>query len=290
VTCTDFQAQVDALALGMLEPAEAAAVEAHLAESGEHDDCFQAYARAHETAAQLVHALPPARPGADLWQRIDTKLGGVAAIAPPPRARRVWFLASAAAVAILIIVVGVTLTKLSKLRNERDAFQMALNAQTLVAAQAHDAAEAATRTAQETARDGIACLKRIATIQDDLAQQRDALTLLEKPGTRIVPLMPQGAEDVHASALLSADGNRAMVVSSGLPIRPGSDLELWVIRGKNPPRAAGFLRTRPDGTAYGEIDRAALAEGIPDAFAVSVEPLGGRPTPSEVILVGALKS
>ena len=56
------------------------------------------------------------------------------------------------------------------------------------------------------------------------------------------------------------------------------------------PIAAGFLQDAVDGTAYGEVDPAVLTAGLPDAFAISLEPKGGSAAPTEVVLVGKTKT
>jgi len=47
VTHQEFLEQVDAYALGALDPAEARALEAHLASGGPHPECEDALARAN---------------------------------------------------------------------------------------------------------------------------------------------------------------------------------------------------------------------------------------------------
>jgi anti-sigma-K factor RskA len=63
------------------------------------------------------------------------------------------------------------------------------------------------------------------------------------------------------------------------------------VRGKDPPKAAGFLRQNEGGMLMGEIDPAALAPGPPDAFAVSLEPEGGSPSPTaeQILVLGKIK-
>jgi anti-sigma-K factor RskA len=46
------------------------------------------------------------------------------------------------------------------------------------------------------------------------------------------------------------------------------------------------MQASAGGTAAGEVDRVLLREGPPDALAVSLEPAGGSPSPTQVVLVG----
>jgi hypothetical protein len=133
------------------------------------------------------------------------------------------------------------------------------------------------------------CLNVLETMKAGSALKRDALALLDKPSTRVVPLAPVAGKPYRASAIVNLAERRAIVVSSSMPRQPGKDFELWVIRGKHhPPAPAGFLRTAEGGVEIGEIDSKLLGGPEPDAFAVSLEPLGGQPKPTDVLMVGAL--
>jgi anti-sigma-K factor RskA len=65
--------------------------------------------------------------------------------------------------------------------------------------------------------------------------------------------------------------------------------QLWVIRGTTAPVPAGFLSAAGQTTA-GEVARDVLAGPPPDALAVSLEPPGGSPSPTQVVLVGKLST
>ena len=50
--------------------------------------------------------------------------------------------------------------------------------------------------------------------------------------TKIVHFAPQSGDGYRASALWNAAAGRAIVLSSGLAQKPGSNFELWIIEGE----------------------------------------------------------
>jgi anti-sigma-K factor RskA len=93
----------------------------------------------------------------------------------------------------------------------------------------------------------------------------------------------------RATALYNATQKRALAISTSMQPVAGKDYELWVIAGNAPPKPAGFLRFDASGVAVGEFDAALLRETSPDALAISLEPAGGGPTPTDVILLAKLR-
>jgi anti-sigma-K factor RskA len=252
VTCDEVVALAGARALEALEPDERAAIDAHLAGPGPHQGCREAVDRARDTAAELASALPEVRPDPAVWAAIAARAGATSGAAPARRPRIGpvgWAAAVAAAAALAVVWVD-----RRELRRER--------------------ADA------ERARAELRALAGAAELQ------REALALLDRPGSRVVPLEPQPGQVGRAVAVVSEAAGRAVVVSSSLPPRPGKTYQLWVIRGTGAPQPAGFLAPATGGTAAGEIDRRLLAGAPPDALAVSLEPEGGSPSPTEVVLVG----
>jgi anti-sigma-K factor RskA len=248
VTCADVVALAGAHALGALEPEERAALEAHLAGPGPHEGCREAVDRAAATAAELARALPEVKPDPAVWAAIEARSG--AAPARRPRVGPAGWVAVAAAAAALVVV-GIDRRDLRRGREEL-----------------------------EQARTELRALAGAADLQ------REALALLDRPGSRVVPLEPQPGQAGRAVAVVNAAEGRAVVISSSLPPQPGKTYQLWVIRGSGAPRPAGFLTQAAGGAATGEIDRSLLAGTPPDALAVSLEPEGGSPSPTQVVLVG----
>jgi anti-sigma-K factor RskA len=291
MTCNEFKEQVDAWVLGALEEGEAQECEEHLTASTGHEGCPETLTRARATAAALTGTLPAHKPDPQVWMSIEQALDPepiMPARSPvrPWRERLAWAIAAASllfAGGLGWKLHGVTAT-------------VAADASAAIRLKAaYQAALSASRSREmKLQSDKDACGKELAGLKGDAELQHDALALLEDPRTQVVTFQPgivgESGAGSRATALVNLVTGRALVLSSTLQPKPGSDFELWVLRGKEPPRPAGFLRPRGDGTVAGEIDRRLLADGTPDALAVSVEPAGGRPTPTAVILIGALKS
>ena len=262
MTCAELRELAAAHALGALEPAEQAEVERHLTTPGSHDGCREAVDRARATVGALAGALPEVKPDPRVWEAIEIRTG---LLRPrfPGRVGKVGWAAVAAAVALL----GVVQVERLELHRQRDEARQARAAAEVAAAE-RDRLRGALEAAQVTT-----------------ALARDALALLDLPGTRLVAMDPQPGQSARAVALVNAADGRAVVASTALPPQPGKTYQLWVIRGKAAPRPAGFMRTAA-GVAAGEVDPSLLAGGAPDALAVSLEPPGGSAAPTQVLLVG----
>jgi anti-sigma-K factor RskA len=265
MTCAELLELAGAYALGALEPDERAAVEAHLAAPGPHQGCQEAVDRARATAAELSRALPEVKPDPAVWRAIEARTGA----GSRPRAARMgpagW--AALAAAAIALVFLGVTLREGRRQRDE------AIRAQ----ADARAAAEERDRLRAE-----------LDALARDSAPSREALALLAQPGARLVRLAPQPGQAGDAVAVYDPGAGRAVILSSSLPPQAGKTYQLWVIRGAAPPRAAGFLAPPAGGVSAGEVDPAAVGGAPPDALAVSLEPEGGSPAPTQVLLVGRI--
>lgn len=291
MTCAEFKQNVHAYALGALDPPDLAACDAHLAESRRHQGCHEELARAFDAAALLAESLAGEQPAPSVWSAIERKINlgerGIDSTAdagkPMTSARRrasfrwreslAWGLAAAAAVAL--ILTNLALRDSQKRVAQRD--------QTL--ALARDQANAAARASEEQRE---ICLRELATVRGELGQRGAALMLVQDRGTRLVPLEAQGEVPYRASAILNPAQRRALLLASRLAPQPGKDYELWLIYGRDKV-AAGILQTSPEGATLHEVDQQLLAAGTPDAFAVTIEPEGGRPQPTgPIVLVGAV--
>lgn len=108
--------------------------------------------------------------------------------------------------------------------------------------------------------------------------------MLADPDARVVRLGPVDVKRTEtAVALYRPARQTAVVLSSALTPQPGRDFQLGILRGKQPPVPAGFLRPSPSGLMGGELDRALLTTSF-DAVAVSREPEGGSRQPTEVLM------
>ena len=285
MTCAEFLEGVALYAMGALTPDEARDLEAHVERSGPHDGCAEALAKARVDVAALDAALP--LPPAELWSRIDAAIGDSApAAAPTPApakiiplrpARAPWIIAAVAlAAAVALIPWGF------RLRGERDE----------AIARAHMAESDATDLrviGKETATalaERQRCQGDLEKLQRDLTLYRDAVALLDIPGTKVVAMAPQGTHKQPASVIYHLGLKRALVVGVAFQVPTGKAAQLWIIRGKGAPIAAGFVTQLPGGITVGDFDPK-LLESPPDAFAISLEPPGGSPAPTDVVLVGA---
>jgi anti-sigma-K factor RskA len=257
VTCAEAIELAAAHALGALAPEERVALEAHLAGTGPHQGCPQAVDLARATAAELARTLPVVKPDPGVWRAIEARISPArrAAWAGPAG----WVVAAVAAVALALALL------------DRQALRLGR--------------EEASRAWARAELDRDQVRTQLGALADAAAVQQQALELLDRPGTRLVPLAPQPGQTARAVAIVNLGESRAVIASATLPPQPGKTYQLWVIREAAPPAPAGFLRAT-DGGAAGEVDPVALRGAPPDALAVSLEPTGGSPSPTQVLLVG----
>jgi anti-sigma-K factor RskA len=280
VTHQEFLDQVDAYALGALEPAEARALEQHLDVEGPHPLCEAALARAHETVATLAADLKPVAPPPHVWDGIARGIAraqepGPGAPAPqqpspspaaprqPPR-RRVpaWTYGIAAAAVVTMIVSGVQVRQ-------------------------------AWRAAREVSAAASECRRELAEARIDVLRKEDALQLLTEPGTQLVSLKPtpvaEGALAQGKGVVLFNPRGRALFVGKSFAAQATRDYELWLIR-NGKPVAARVLSAEPDGRIFADVAPEMLTGGRPTGFAVSLEQKGGeRDAPKgPVFLTGAV--
>jgi anti-sigma-K factor RskA len=250
VTHAEFLDQVDAYALGALEPDEARALAAHLRDEGPHSECEAALARAQGVVTTLVSDLTPIEPPPRVWKAIERTIA--------PRARApAWAWGLAGAAALLLVVGGVAV---------RDVQRNAEQARFLAAQ----------------------CARELADARVDLLRKEDALKLLVEPGTQLVSLRPSPGAQGSGVVLYHPRG-RALFLSQRLPAEPTRDYELWLIRDGRPV-AAGLLPQPPEGQVLVDVRPEVLAGGRPSAFAVSLERKGGEQTAPRgaIVLQGAL--
>jgi len=252
VTHAEFLDQVDAYALGALEPDEARALAAHLRDEGPHPECDAALARAQGVVTTLVSDLTPIEPPPRVWKAIERTIAPRAS----PRVSA-WGWGLAAAAALLLVVGGVAV---------RDVQRNAEQARFLAAQ----------------------CARELADARVDLLRKEDALKLLVEPGTQLVSLRPSPGAQGSGVVLYHPRG-RALFLSQRLPAEPTRDYELWLIRDGRPV-AAGLLPQPPEGQVLVDVRPEVLAGGRPSAFAVSLERKGGEQTAPRgaIVLQGAL--
>lgn len=267
--CSEFHELAAAYALDALAEEERVACLHHLEHEDPHEGCEALLLRYERTVGALSTLHAPVEPPSSLWRSLEAR------ILP---ARRPWREPLAWALAAAGLLAGLWLRSegVEHAERERDAMEDAL---------ANTSNELA---GVEVARKECAAALALLTAQGTLG--REAVSLLEHPATKLTTLAPAGAQPYRATALYNAERKQALIVSSSMQPVAGKDFELWVIAaGESTPRPAGFLRFDASGVALGELDRALLGGPTPAAFAVSLEPAGGRPTPSEVVLLGKVE-
>jgi anti-sigma-K factor RskA len=272
MTSIDHQTDlVEAYALGVLEPREQEAFEAHAAECAE----CRTLARASEDAAQMLAlvvapAAPPLRCKRTVLERIEREQF---LHAPTPRraARRVslstW--TAVAAVCAMMVTGGWAMS----LRTQTATLQSQLeSANSDIAEMQNAMAAQAAQTAQ---------------MQQQLGQFINFTPMLAE-GEEICLLKN---EQVKASArcLARPGDNQAMIFVSGLPPLPAAQsYQLWLANDQEQAPLAVF-NTQLDGTAPVAIVPNAPLDRYSEIM-VTVENVGGGQTPSkQIVLDGELQ-
>jgi anti-sigma-K factor RskA len=183
-----------------------------------------------------------------------------------------WRLTGAAAAGLVLVLGGLLA------RESRRAATQA----TALAALARDNAELADRVAAEE--------RTLAGLRDALAAQAQVLRVLGGPRTLTAALAPAAGGRGSGRVLVDATSGEAAVVLAGLgPAPAGKTYELWVIRGDRAPEPAGLLAAG-DGPVAARAERVERPAEV-TAFAVSIEPAGGSPSPTgPIVLAGAVAS
>jgi len=255
-------------ALGVLEGAERAALEAHLAECASCRDALADEVRVVDALAYVPEQLKP-RP--ELKARVlevtktkahvlEFKAPPTAPVAAPTSATAApkaslwpWLVAAAAAAVAVSSTVGLMRARaeLADLRAEIVAVEAQL-------------AEADQRTVRATA---------------EVRVQQQALDVLASPDlvrTTLDGLPP--AANARAQALLSPSRGTLVLSATGLPAPPpGRTYQLWAIVGGQAVSAGVFT---PDADGLSRVIAPVAFNGPPAALAVTLEPEGGVPQPT----------
>lgn len=274
--CAEFLDLAPGYALDALSDEEQRACAHHLAAEGPHEGCEQALARHTRVVESLASALPGTPVDPNVWRAIETRIG-----LGQPAPRRLGGLGHAVTYVGWATAAAALLASLY-LRNEA---QLAERARDKTYGEL--TSTAAELAQNQTAREE--CARQIERLEQRGVIARDAVALLEDATTKVAPMAATDKRPFRATALYNAGQKRALAISTSMQPVPGKDYELWVIAGSAPPKPAGFLRFDPSGVAVGEFDPALLRDAAPDALAISLEPAGGGPTPTDVILLAKLR-
>lgn len=127
--------------------------------------------------------------------------------------------------------------------------------------------------------------ERVRATQEELAREREVVTILTAPGSRRTELAATTAGAPGAYATVAHDTNgRAVLIASGLPKAPaGKRYQLWFIVGNKPVPGKLFNTDESgSGTLRDQVPNAALQKGV---FAVTLESYAGADAPTGPILL-----
>jgi len=124
-------------------------------------------------------------------------------------------------------------------------------------------------------------------LKADLRSQQAVLTLLRDPATQVVSLAGLPPAPTARARVMWHQKAGGLFVATGLPAAPpGKTYQLWAITDGDARVSAGVFSV--DASGAGSLSVRAL-RGVTtvDAFAVTLEPVGGLPAPSgEMYLLG----
>ena len=123
--------------------------------------------------------------------------------------------------------------------------------------------------------------RRAAQAQAESLRLARTISILAAPGVQSVRLAGMGTS--HAAAgrtYVDAADRRAVFYASGLPaLGPDKTYQLWYLDDQDHPTSAGVFEVDAHGKAALVVDQSLPVERI-QAWAVTIEPRGGRPQPT----------
>ena len=247
---TDVKGAAEAYALGILDPEERAAFEAHLSRC---DECEAEVRSLCRVTAALAHAVPPQTPRPGLRQRTLDALAGSSSARP-------WL--PLAATVLVAVGAGIYAARL----HMRVADLEGRLEQALLQASGVEQSMADARRVSGELQSAMGVLAAPDLVRIDLTGQAPA---------------PQA----RARALWSRARGMVFTASNLPPLPPGRAYQVWVVTAQAP-ISAGLLPLDQAGVGQTFFD---TPPDIPPpaAVAVSIEPAGGVPAPTGAIyLVG----
>ena len=239
----------DLYALGVLEGDERSGIESHIASC---PDCTRKLAEARGRIALLSLSVPPQEPPLAVRQRLlaqirayqiaERKPSFAPEDRPPARWWNVAWTFAALALAIVTVFLWIQTNRLqSELEHQREIARQQVEAN---------------------------------------ARARDIAALLTSPQTITVSLDPKSPNATEPGRVFYNERQGALIYEGILPqIASDKSYELWVIPQTGNPVPAGVFSPKPNGEA--EVVLPKIPAGIsPKAFAVTVEPAGGKDQPT----------
>ncbi|HEX5484347.1 MAG TPA: anti-sigma factor [Terriglobia bacterium] len=252
----------DEYALGVLDAVDLTALEAHLRVC---EECSHEAQEARARMALVASAAPQVTPPPGVRERL---LQQTALHAPKPEPAREgktrfwgWGVPIfAAAAAILAIAVGILVSRNHQLEQQLRNLETAQ--QEVLAAQARE-----TTTSMRA---------------------RALLAILTSPGAVKVSLSAAQAHPAPQGKAIYDPQVGLIFYAANLPRLPvGQTYQLWLVPSQGKPISAGVFQT--DNHGNGEVLLPSLPPGVAaKAFAVTIEPAGGKPQPTgRKVLIGA---
>lgn len=268
MNCTEFKEQVALLALGALDASASAACHEHLAEE-QHEGCVEALDEAMHAVDSLSEGVHSAAPS-HVWDRINASLVAApsAGAAVSKVASQVWRTRfTYAAAAAVLLAIG-TVVAIAAWRDTQSQLSTIASS-----------AKATEQTLASKVQQLENCSRVVDEAEAAAALQREAVALLQLPGTTLFPLKPEKGERATANVIIHTGVKRAYVLAEGLKATPQGDYEMWVAKGTRVV-AAGVMKVGADGKAVFKVDYAKLLGdlGAPDAMMITLERPGGSET------------
>ncbi|HLI30663.1 MAG TPA: anti-sigma factor [Terriglobia bacterium] len=251
----------DEYALGVIEGEELHALRAHLQMC---EECSRKAEQARARITLIGLASPPATPSPAVRQRLLESVRPLARrpeVLPVRVASRPWVVPALAVAAVALAC----LTGFLLIRNQ----QLSLRLESLESSQTQ--VRAIEQRQQATAK-----------------RSRAVLDLLSSHSTIKVSLAAVKARPVPQGKAFYSPEKGLVFYATNLPHLPiDRTYQLWLLPKSGKPISAGIFET--DKAGNGQILLPPLPRGIPaKAFAVTVEPEGGRPQPTgKMVLLGA---
>ncbi len=288
MTHEQFQELLPLYVVGGLDPAEQRDFERYVA--AHHARCEKELAEFEAVAADIALSAPPAEPSAEVLDRLMAQIETPSHVKPLP-ARFVWWqwIPWAATAALACLLVGAQ--NELRIRNQLFESTRARNAeQASEITQLHGRVE----NLQIENRQLHDTLERqelqVVSLRKQVEAQESSLALLMEPTIRVAQLGDPGGKTKAAGKAYWDNGKRTglIVVSEIAPVVKGKGqcIELWTICGNGAPQPAGIGYTDESGRGVVKI-RVPQQFACADKFAVSIEPDGGKPSPTgPVVLLG----
>ena len=136
------------------------------------------------------------------------------------------------------------------------------------------------KSAQTLQQELTAKRKEVESLGQQLMEEKRWTEVLAAPNAEAASfsITPAGAKELKARAIYDPASRRAVIVFDNFEAPSGRDYQLWALRGQGV-ASLGVIHTNGLGHAVLRIDDAGDAKDL-GGFAVSLEPSGGSPNPN----------